>query len=44
MSWEGDPERGCGLMVALALGVLLWVAFLLALSWAGILRWDSPWW
>lgn len=44
MSWNGDPERGCGLWMALVLGVLLWLAILASLSWAGVLRWDSPWW
>ena len=44
MSWEGDPERGCGLMMAAALGLLLWLTIIVALTWAGVLRWDSPWW
>jgi hypothetical protein len=44
VSWDGDPERGCGLWMALVLGALLWVFIILTLAAAGVIRWDSPWW
>ena len=40
MSWEGDPERGCGLMVALLVGLALWVAIVLLVGLA--VGWWKP--